>query len=75
MSDQLIGIIVYAVIRIAFSARSDRTATKILAEMRGVRTDLRAIKGHLGIEVDDAGKVLVLTREPSAASAYEAAKP
>jgi hypothetical protein len=75
MSDQLIGIVVYAVVRLVMSAHSDRTSTKMLAELRGLRVDLRAIKGHLGIEVDAAGKVLMLRRSATATSDYEAAKP
>lgn len=49
------------------SRRSGRLERKINVLMR----DVRALKAHAGIEVDDEGKVLILRRSAAAAAEYQ----
>lgn len=73
---ELMGL-AYLAIKALTTGRHELNARKLLAELLAVSRDVKALKQHVGIDVDESGRVIVLRRPAAAALEYqdEVAKP
>lgn len=67
--------LIYLAVKALTTGRHEQNTRKVVHGIADIKRDLKAIKGHLGIEVAPDGRVIELRRAPAAGPDYEAAKP